>query len=114
MCLDNHGYLFQAPEQLYVEMCHYKLATQGFSWTKEKLLRTSLQCVVVKEIGEGVRPVLEDCIIGPRDTWEHKKSTYIKHVKSGLCLDYDGIGPVMHTCQSEIITQKWQFNTYNY
>lgn len=114
MCLDNHSYLFQAPEQLYMEMCHYKLATQGFSWTKEKLLRTSLQCVVVKEIGEGVRPVLEDCIIGPRDTWEHKKSTYIKHVKSGLCLDYDGIGPVMRTCQSEIITQKWQFNTYNY
>ena len=51
----------------------YYFLTQGFSWTKEKLLRTSLQCVVVKEIGEGVRPVLEDCIIGPRDTWEHKK-----------------------------------------
>ena len=46
---------------------------QGFSLTEEKLLRTSLQCVVVKGSQPGVRPLLEDCIIGPRDTWVHKR-----------------------------------------
>lgn len=27
-CLDNHQYLFQAPERLFFEACHFKLATQ--------------------------------------------------------------------------------------
>ncbi|VDI28998.1 polypeptide N-acetylgalactosaminyltransferase [Mytilus galloprovincialis] len=113
-CLDNHSYLFQAPEALYVEICHYKLATQGFSWTKEKLLRTSLQCVVVKDMQEGTRPILEDCIIGPRDQWDHTKSGFLKHMKSGFCLDHDGQGPIMRACNSQIVTQHWQFNHYNF
>ncbi|CAC5387304.1 GALNT [Mytilus coruscus] len=52
-CLDNHSYLFQAPETLYVDICHYKLATQ---------------------------------------------SGYLKHIKSGFCLDHDGQGPIMRAC----------------
>lgn len=114
MCLDNHQYLFQAPEALFAEVCHYKLSTQGFSWTREKLLRTSLQCVVLKEFFEGAKPKLEDCIIGPRDTWMHEKSGFLKHEKTGLCLDVDATGPVMRPCRQEVISQKWQFNQYNY
>ncbi|XP_063447802.1 polypeptide N-acetylgalactosaminyltransferase 1-like [Mytilus trossulus] len=113
-CLDNHSYLYPAPEALYLERCHYKLETQGFSWTKEKLLRTTLQCVVVKDMHEGTRPVLEGCIIGPRDKWDHKKSGYLKHIKSGLCLDHDGQGPIMRACNNQVVTQNWQFNHYNY
>lgn len=113
-CLDNHQYLFQAPENLFLEPCHYKLAAQGFSWRQDKLLQTSLQCVVLKQMFDGVRPMLEDCIIGPRDTWLHEKNGFIKHEKSGLCLDMDQQGPVMRSCQAEIISQKWQFNNYNY
>lgn len=111
-CLDNHQYLFQAPEQLFAEPCHYQYASQGFSMTNEKFLRTSLQCVVVKENFEGARPKLEDCIIGPRDTWTHQQGGYIKHEKTGLCLDLDERGPVMKKCDSQVITQIWQFNTY--
>lgn len=111
-CLDNHQYLFQAPEPLYAEPCHYMYAAQGFSMTTDKLLRTSLQCVVVKEMMEGARPKLEDCLIGPRDTWVHKQGGYIKHEMTGLCLDLDELGPVMKPCNSTVITQVWQFNTY--
>ena len=46
---------------------------QGFSWTVSKLLRTSLQCVVVRGEAEGTRPQLEDCIIGGKDKWVHKR-----------------------------------------
>lgn len=117
-CFDNHQYLFQAPERLYFETCHFKLATQvgqpynsiiyyeafrtlcstsikhlnvfinlvlwflfryiqGFSLTKDHFLRTSLQCVVLKEDREGARPMLEDCIIGPKDKWTHIKVNLI-------------------------------------
>ncbi|XP_060581406.1 polypeptide N-acetylgalactosaminyltransferase 13-like [Ruditapes philippinarum] len=111
-CLDNHQYLFQAAEPLFVEPCHYMYAAQGFSLTKDKLLRTSLQCVVLKEQFDGARPKLEDCIIGPRDTWIHQQGGFIKHEHSKLCLDLDDQGPVMKTCDPTAITQIWQFNTY--
>lgn len=59
---------------------------QGFSMTNDKLLRTSLQCVVVKDMVDGARPKLEDCIIGPRDTWIHQRvfiSTLLyKHINA--------------------------------
>ncbi|PVD20292.1 hypothetical protein C0Q70_20789 [Pomacea canaliculata] len=96
-CLDNHNYLFQAPADLFVYPCHYKLATQGFSLTRDGLLRTTLQCVVVKDRVDGGRPKLEDCIIGPRDKWTHSKVQTLSpegavvHVMSGLCLDLDSI-----------------------
>ena len=60
-------------------LSHFLQFFQGFSWTKSKRLRTSLQCVVVKGDNEGVRPQLEDCIIGTNDTWVHKQvSTFMK------------------------------------
>ncbi|KAL4228077.1 hypothetical protein ACF0H5_013512 [Mactra antiquata] len=111
-CLDNHQYLFQAAEPLYAETCHYQLATQGFSLTKDKLLRTSLQCVVIKSMTAGARPKLEDCIIGPRDTWTHRQGSQIVHEATGLCLDLDNEGPIMMICDDQAITQMWQFNTY--
>ena len=37
---------------------------------------------------------------------------YIKHEKTGLCLDLDVEGPIMRTCAAGVITQIWQFNTY--
>ena len=46
---------------------------KGFSLTKERLLRTSLQCVVYKGETPDARPQLEDCIIGPKDKWLHKR-----------------------------------------
>ena len=49
------------------------LIFQGFSLTNERLLRTSLQCVVYKGEAPDARPQLEDCIIGPRDKWLHKR-----------------------------------------
>ncbi|XP_048733058.2 polypeptide N-acetylgalactosaminyltransferase 1-like [Ostrea edulis] len=113
-CFDNHQYLFQAPERLYFETCHFKLATQGFSLTKDHFLRTSLQCVVLKEDREGARPMLEDCIIGPKDKWTHIKDGYIKHQRSGLCLDVDPGGVVAKTCTPGIKSQNWQFTRYGY
>ncbi|XP_061164827.1 polypeptide N-acetylgalactosaminyltransferase 13-like [Saccostrea echinata] len=111
-CFDNHQYLFQAPERLFFEPCHFKLATQGFSLTNDNLLRTSLQCVVLKENQEGARPMLEDCIIGPRDKWTHVKNSYIRHEKTGLCLDVDPAGIVAKKCAPGVKTQQWQFNYY--
>ena len=49
------------------------VCVQGFSLTKSGLLRTTLQCVVVRETFIGGRPKLEDCIIGPRDQWKHTR-----------------------------------------
>ena len=46
---------------------------QGFTLTTEGLLRSSLQCLVVKEDRPGARVQLEDCIIGPKDKWTHPK-----------------------------------------
>lgn len=111
-CLDNHQYLFQAPERLFFESCHFKLATQGFSLTNDNLLRTSLQCVVLKENKEGSRPMLEDCIIGPRDKWTHVKNGYIKHERTGLCLDVDPAGVVAMTCTPGSKSQQWKFTRY--
>ena len=37
---------------------------------------------------------------------------YIKHEKTGLCLDMDVEGPIMKNCDSSVVTQLWQFNTY--
>ncbi|KAH3782141.1 polypeptide N-acetylgalactosaminyltransferase 13-like [Dreissena polymorpha] len=111
-CLDNHNYLFQAEETLFLEPCHYQLASQGFSMTRDGRLRTSLQCVVVKGATPGVRPKLEDCIIGPKDTWTHSQSSYIKHDGTGLCLDIDDGGVIMRACDPMSVTQLWQFNTY--
>ncbi|KAK3096833.1 hypothetical protein FSP39_003790 [Pinctada imbricata] len=112
-CLDNHQYLFQAPENVFLEACHYQVATQGFSWTKNHLIKTSLQCLVAKQQFDGARPMLEDCIIGPRDTWKHTKNGHITHEKSGLCLDADAGGPIMRTCQSGKASQQWVFTKYN-
>lgn len=67
----------------------------------------------MKDSVEKARPIIEDCIIEQRDTWEHKQNLYIKHIGSGSCLDYDSIGPIMRTCRPEITTQKWLFNYYN-
>ncbi|KAK7501657.1 hypothetical protein BaRGS_00007088, partial [Batillaria attramentaria] len=71
LCLDNHSFLFTYPEPLYADSCHGKLATQGFALTTGGLLRSSLQCLVVKEETDGARVQLEDCIIGPADIWAH-------------------------------------------
>ncbi|KAK6179901.1 hypothetical protein SNE40_012152 [Patella caerulea] len=75
-CLDNHNYLFQAPEKLYSHPCHFQLGTQGFTLTKDNLFKTTLQCVVAKV----TQPMLEDCIIGPKDKWSHVKDGYIQHI----------------------------------
>lgn len=112
-CLDNHEYLFQAEELLYIEICSHQLATQGFSWTKDLLLRTSLQCVVVKESTKGTKPKLEDCIIGPRDEWKHEKNGYLMHVKSGLCMNYDGFNLFMDKCDTTSRHQTWSFQHYH-
>ena len=58
----------------------FLLILQGFSWTKSKRLRTTLQCVVVKGETEGVRPQLEGCIIGTNDTWVHKRVSIIEQM----------------------------------
>ena len=36
----------------------------------------------------------------------------IKHERTGLCLDLDETGPIMNKCDTNILTQLWQFNTY--
>ena len=84
MCaLKSSIYNYEADKGTNVIM--FSQILQGFSWTKSKRLRTSLQCVVVKGNTEGVRPQLEDCIIGTNDTWVHKQvSTFIKRIT--LCL----------------------------
>ncbi|KAL3865524.1 hypothetical protein ACJMK2_042900 [Sinanodonta woodiana] len=84
----------------------------GFSWMTNKQLRTTLQCVVVKTASDGKRPMLEDCFDGPFETWEHKKGGYIKHEKTGLCLDIDISGPIMRNCSQDSLTQLWEFNNY--
>ena len=52
------------------------LSLKGFSLTNQGLLRSSLQCLVVKEQMMGARVQLEDCIIGPRDRWTHPRVRY--------------------------------------
>nr|KAG5702866.1 hypothetical protein BaRGS_019085 [Batillaria attramentaria] len=111
-CLDNHSYLFQAPAELLSFQCHYHLDTQGFALTKEGLLRTTLQCVVVKEQYIGGRPKIEDCIIGPRDKWTHTKDGQLLHTKTKLCLDEDPNGPIMRACQPHVMSQLWSFTNY--
>ncbi|KAK3605647.1 hypothetical protein CHS0354_032598 [Potamilus streckersoni] len=111
-CLDNHYYLYRAAEKLYAEHCSYQFEAQGFSWMTNKQLRTTLQCVVVKTTSDGERPMLEDCFDGPFETWEHKKSGYIKHEKTGLCLDIDISGPVMRKCTQDALKQSWEFTNY--
>lgn len=111
-CLDNHNHLFNYPQLLFDEICTHKLAAQGFSWTKDHLLRSSLQCVVVKEMKDGEKPKLEDCVTGPRDEWEHVKGSYLKHVKSHLCLEHDGKELVMHKCNTTNERQHWLFSHY--
>ncbi|XP_076442850.1 polypeptide N-acetylgalactosaminyltransferase 13-like [Babylonia areolata] len=108
-CLDNHYYLFQPPAPLFLETCHYHFTTQGFSLTKSGLLRTTLQCVVVKNKHAGQRPQLEDCITGPRDQWVHTPEGHMVHTESQLCLDVDAQGPVMTTCSSNSHSQLWSF-----
>lgn len=110
-CLDNHNYLFQAPDALFLDVCHNHFDTQGFSLTNKGLLQTTLQCVVVKHIVNG-RPQLEDCIIGPRDQWKHTKGGSVVHVRSRLCLDEDPQGPVMSQCNSTKPSQQWSFTRY--
>ncbi|XP_041375854.1 inactive polypeptide N-acetylgalactosaminyltransferase-like protein 5 [Gigantopelta aegis] len=111
-CLDNHMYLFKDPRLLYADQCHFHFASQGFSWTTDRTLRTSLQCVVVKV--HQLRPQLQDCIIGPRDRWIHYKNGFLKHELTGLCMDLDEAGPFMDTCRLDSPSQMWTFNTYNY
>ncbi|XP_076465312.1 polypeptide N-acetylgalactosaminyltransferase 13-like isoform X2 [Babylonia areolata] len=112
ICLDNHSFLFTYPEPLYAETCHGKLCTQGFSLTREGLLRSSLQCLVVKEDVAGARVQLEDCIIGPQDKWAHPKpNEHIKHERSGMCLDLCDNAPCVKPCAS-IVTQMWTFTHY--
>ncbi|KAK3605650.1 hypothetical protein CHS0354_032602 [Potamilus streckersoni] len=77
-----------------------------------KQLRTTLQCVVVKTTSDGERPMLEDCFDGPFETWEHNKSGYIKHQKTGLCLDIDISGPIMRNCTQDALSQLWEFTNY--
>ncbi|XP_071100671.1 polypeptide N-acetylgalactosaminyltransferase 1-like [Haliotis cracherodii] len=113
-CLDNHQYLFQAAQPLFAEPCHYHYATQGFTWTTDGLLRTSLQCVVVKEIQVGGRPMLEDCLIGTKDKWSHVKGGKLEHVRSGLCLGMDSLGLIVNACFPDDESQKWIFNHYLY
>ncbi|XP_052234412.1 polypeptide N-acetylgalactosaminyltransferase 13-like [Dreissena polymorpha] len=111
-CLDNNNYLFQSEATLLLWQCHYQFASQGFSMTRDGRLRTSLQCVVVKGSIPGVRPKLEGCINGPKDTWTHSQSGFIRHESTGLCLDIDEYGVIMQACDPTSGTQLWQFNTY--
>ncbi|KAK7115920.1 polypeptide N-acetylgalactosaminyltransferase 1-like [Littorina saxatilis] len=111
-CADNHGYLFQAPADLYTDSCHFLYNTQGFSLAKSGLLRTTLQCVVVKEVIIGGRPKLEDCITGPRDQWNHTKEGSLVHLSSKMCLDEDPNGPVMRSCDRNRTSQHWKFTHY--
>ncbi|KAL3865525.1 hypothetical protein ACJMK2_042901 [Sinanodonta woodiana] len=111
-CLDNHNYLYRTAEKLYAKNCTFQLKAQGFSWMTNKQLRTTLQCVVVKAASDGERPMLEDCFEGPFETWQHNKGGYIKHEKTGLCLDIDISGPIMRNCTQDSLTQLWEFNNY--
>ncbi|XP_070176382.1 polypeptide N-acetylgalactosaminyltransferase 13-like isoform X2 [Littorina saxatilis] len=112
VCLDNHSFLFTYAEPLYADQCHGTLCTQGFTLTKEGLLRSSLQCLVVKEDSPGARVQLEDCIIGPKDKWTHPRpNENIRHERSGMCLDLCGNQPCVKACTT-IVSQMWTFSSY--
>ncbi|XP_041375866.1 inactive polypeptide N-acetylgalactosaminyltransferase-like protein 5 [Gigantopelta aegis] len=112
-CLDNHQHLFQAPNPLFADLCHYHFATQGFSWITDRTLRTSLHCVVLKSYRLKERPQIQGCLAGSRDVWIHLKNGFLKHEISGLCMDLDEVGPFMNTCQIDSPSQMWTFNKYN-
>lgn len=112
-CLDNNGYLLTYEENFYSKNCTGQLRKQGFSWTRDRLLRTTLHCVALTKLAEITRPKLVCCIIGPKQTWEHKKNHYIKHEQSGLCLDQDAHGLIMRKCSTQIESQNWTFTHYN-
>ncbi|XP_052098989.1 polypeptide N-acetylgalactosaminyltransferase 13-like [Mytilus californianus] len=112
-CLDNNGYLLTYEEDVYSKRCTGQLSKQGFSWTRDKLLRTTLHCVALTKLAENTRPKLVCCMIGPKHTWDHKKNRYIKHEKSGLCLDQDEYGLIMRKCSIQRESQNWTFTHYN-
>ncbi|CAG5126565.1 unnamed protein product, partial [Candidula unifasciata] len=109
LCLDNNHYLFQDLRQLYLSPCTEKISSQAFSLTTDKLLRTSLQCVVVPDPKEGAAVKLQDCIIGTRDKWDYLQDRTIVHQKSNLCLEANTQGPQLSKCNSSSKSQKWTF-----
>ncbi|XP_041367912.1 inactive polypeptide N-acetylgalactosaminyltransferase-like protein 5 [Gigantopelta aegis] len=112
-CLDNDEYLFQAPVKLIVKPCTFTLWLQGFSWTREFRLRTTLQCVVVLMEGMENIPYLQNCIEGPKDTWNHTPDGELRHQKTGLCLQLMA-GPMlsMQACDKQKTSQQWRFKNY--
>ncbi|KAK7491384.1 hypothetical protein BaRGS_00017362 [Batillaria attramentaria] len=112
MCLDTHNHMQQAAGELLSFVCHHNLNTQGCTLTREGLLRTTLHCLVVKDTNPGARPMIEDCFTGPGDKWTHTKHGPVVHLKTGLCLDEDSQGPVMHTCHPNVTSQMWSFTNY--
>ncbi|CAC5425850.1 GALNT [Mytilus coruscus] len=57
-CLDNNGYLFTYEEEVYSDRNTGQLSKQGFSWTRDKLLRTTIHCVALTKLAENTRQKL--------------------------------------------------------
>ncbi|XP_071091328.1 polypeptide N-acetylgalactosaminyltransferase 1-like [Haliotis cracherodii] len=114
MCLDNDEYLFQAPNPLTIKPCTNSLPAQGFSWTHGRQLRTTLQCVVVLTEEMDVVPFLQDCIEGPRETWDYILDGMLKHEKTGLCLEVmTGPRLTLQKCDHNNKGQKWRFSQHD-
>ncbi|XP_059169606.1 polypeptide N-acetylgalactosaminyltransferase 1-like [Physella acuta] len=112
LCLDNNGYLFQAPAPLYLQPCAQILHQQVFSLSADGRLKTTLQCVVCHHAKDDAPVLLEDCIIGSRDLWTYKDKQLI-HARSGLCLEVFSNRPVLRRCSQSNLHQRWDFLPYS-
>lgn len=109
VCLDNNNYFYQSPQKFSARECNHIFAEQGFSLTKNKKLRTSLNCVGTQCEEGTCFAVLIDCYILSLDQWEHTKVGQLRSNKN-LCLDLDEAKNVIaSSCNDFDAKQMWTF-----
>ncbi|XP_052792360.1 polypeptide N-acetylgalactosaminyltransferase 14-like [Mya arenaria] len=126
LCIDNSEYLFSVSHPLVAKSCTYKLKPEEYAQhltathqtmalTKERRLRTLLQCVAVEGhfLSDRV-PVMVGCFDREPETWTHTGPGLLQHDKSELCLEIGKRGTLrMSSCDTENPRQRWVFAHYN-
>ncbi|PVD19541.1 hypothetical protein C0Q70_20030 [Pomacea canaliculata] len=109
LCLDTHNNVYYAEKPFFAEPCHGQLNSQGFSLTKDGVLKSGLHCVVVRNDNSGARALLANCFSAPVDKWAYPKvNEHLCHQRSGLCLDLCDKVPCIKNCTADV-SQKWTF-----
>lgn len=115
VCLDNTGYLFSIESPIMAESCNNDVMKQMFALRNDNQLRTILQCIVVRgHFLSDKEPVMSGCFEQSPEVWKHEKGGQLKHVASGLCMEYvkNTNRLLMAFCDPKLPSQKWTFQNY--